>query len=853
MKNKSIVRSSIVILFSIVCSLGFEANNVQAHSPHDVINALKMSPIYSKDQTVWIILKNTWILKSVDGGYSWKYLSNGLGHKFKLTSLSVSPSFEIDKTLFISSKGDGIFKSTDGGNSWKKNNNGLDNLRIKFVSISPRYRTDKGVYAAGVDGGLFRTSNGGETWYKVIDKKLALTAIGFILKDNNLDVIVGDKKGTLYLSKNQGEFKILSKLNNSGAITSIAIPMDSNFNETHYVGTEKGGGYKTSNGGKTYQKMGNLLSNKHITSIKLIPQVDEKQLNIYATTWQEAIFKYSSKKNEWQKYGNKLTTDRQADSKEYQSPHFMDIGISDGFKIDRTIFVAGFDGLFKSNDGGKNWIQLETMPVNIIKGFSISPPNNDTYSIAVTTYGGGAYLSEDKGITWSVQNLGLKTTRLSDIAFAPTYALDKKIFTASAHYFYVFNDKKNVWDRFWLKDNSWQSKLYRVLVKLGVSHIWLEKNVFKRTNVSRIWPNIIAVSPNFKNDATLYFGSRYRGFFRSIDGGKQFVQIWSDIDDVHRKKITSLEVSPNYQSDGTLFGSIRWEGVLKSEDYGITWQKKNVGLKFLDDTKSVIAPYYVLSISPNYLFDKTAFAGTESGIFKTSNGGSSWEEIKIGASGSSANILYIGISPEYSVDKTIIISTKGKGLFKSKNGGETWTEIAPSLKTENHFLEFIEFSPFYNEDHTIWGASKEAIFKSMDNGNTWNKMVIPIVRYENNRDVIVYDGDWKKKRGNNYSANNISLSENKSDEAILQFVGTGIKYIGTTSENQGIAEIFIDGKIVKKIDQFSYKSKTLVTLFEIKGLPKGPHTIVVKVIKEKNANSKGYNIAIDAFDVMSNN
>ena len=29
----------------------------------------------------------------------------------------------------------------------------------------------------------------------------------------------------------------------------------------------------------------------------------------------------------------------------------------------------------------------------------------------------------------------------------------------------------------------------------------------------------------------------------------------------------------------TIFGGIRGEGVLKSEDYGTTWQKKNIGLK----------------------------------------------------------------------------------------------------------------------------------------------------------------------------------------------------------------------------------------------------------------------------------
>ena len=157
MGKKSILRAIIIILSIFLCSLWLEEANVQAHSPHDVINAIKMSPIYNKDQTVWIIIKNTWILKSLDGGYSWKYLSNGLGHKFLLTSLSVSPSFETDKTLFLSSKGDGVFKSTDSGDNWT--NIGLS--EVNAISVDPG---NHDVVYAGTANGIYASTDGGTSW-----------------------------------------------------------------------------------------------------------------------------------------------------------------------------------------------------------------------------------------------------------------------------------------------------------------------------------------------------------------------------------------------------------------------------------------------------------------------------------------------------------------------------------------------------------------------------------------------------------------------------------------------------------------------------------------------------------------
>jgi photosystem II stability/assembly factor-like uncharacterized protein len=851
-ENKKKLKIKIIsLLITLVCIFYFQASSVNAHSPHDVIDALAVSPDYSQDRTVFIIIKNTWVLKSVNGGYSWKYLFNGLDRQFLLSSISISPSFQMDRTLFISSKGNGIYRSTNGGDSWEKQNEGLPGLNINFVSISPRYSLNGVVYAAGTEGGLFTYSKGRGKWQKAINDDKKITSIGYILNNDSLIVIVGDNNGYLYSLDPNGDQKILCKIRNSGSITSIAIPSHQKFNDIFYVGTEKGV-YGINNGGKSFSKIENMLSETYINAINFSPKMDTEEPMNFVSTWNDAIFKYSNKSMNWEKIGVGLTTDRQADSDEYKSPHFRNIEFSNNFKNDKTMFLAGFDGLFKSYDAGKNWIQLETLPVNVIKGFSISPTYNNKYSIAVTTYGGGAYISWDSGVTWSVQNMGLRTTRLSDIIFSPNYSDDKEIFTASAHYFYLFNHDKNKWDAIYLKDASWQSRIYRILVKLGISHVWLEEKIFQKTNVSRIWPNIIAISPNFKKDKTLFFGSRYRGFFRSVNGGEKFTNIWSDINDINKKKITSLTISPNFKSDRTLFAGVRWDGIYKSVDIGKTWIRKNEGIRFLEKAESIIPPYYVLAISPNYHNDQTVFLGTETGLYKSINGGTSWKEIRIATNETNSCIYSVAISPNYKNDKTVIVSVYGKGLFKSETGGSTWKTIAKQLIKDNHLLEFIIFSPSYDDDSTIWGASREANFKSEDRGNTWMINVVPIVRYENNRDAINYVGNWKTVKSEKYSARSISYSENYEASANLTFIGTGVRWIGTKSDNLGIAKIYIDNQFKGDIDQFDLQRKNTVNLFEINNLTFGPHTITVKAVNKKNKKSKGTRIEIDCFDVILN-
>ena len=101
-----------------------------------------------------------------------------------------------------------------------------------------------------------------------------------------------------------------------------------------------------------------------------------------------------------------------------------------------------------------------------------------------------------------------------------------------------------------------------------------------------------------------------------------------------------------------------------------------------------------------------------------------------------------------------------------------------------------------------------------------------------------------------YSARSISYSENYEASANLTFIGTGVRWIGTKSDNLGIAKIYIDNEFKGDVDQFDFQTKNTVNLFEINNLTFGPHTFTVQAANKKNKKSKGTRIEIDCFDVI---
>jgi photosystem II stability/assembly factor-like uncharacterized protein len=110
--------------------------------------------------------------------------------------------------------------------------------------------------------------------------------------------------------------------------------------------------------------------------------------------------------------------------------------------------------------------------------------------------------------------------------------------------------------------------------------------------------------------------------------------------------------------------------VFLSTNRGRQWVAWNFGL--FDPHILCIAP------SPNFNRDRTVFVGTETGLFRSSNGGRSWQDIALPVDDA---VLSLAMSSGCAGDRMVLIGTETHGLLASQDEGRTWQRLAESLVT----------------------------------------------------------------------------------------------------------------------------------------------------------------------------
>ena len=657
---------------------------MSAHSPHDVVIDVELSPDFESDRTAYALLDGylpIWgnLFKSQDGGATWTRIERGLDNQHEISAVAVSPQDK--KTLYLSTLGDGVYRSRNEGESWNRLNRGLDSPNLNLLAIAPD--SSDLVLAAGTEGGLYLTENGGD-WSSVLPEKPKITAIAFT--PNNDRIIIGDEGGNLYSSRDRGQnWQQLATVGRS-AVRTIAVSPNYGRDRSLWLGTERGI-WQTADGGQSFQPAVRGMGKRSVMSLAISPNYQADR-TLWASTWHEGVFRSTDGGASWNRQSRGLKQHSQADTKLYKSPHFSDLKISPTFSEDRTLLLAGFDGVFKSTDGGGSWRDLNIgKGAMSIRNIAVSPNYQRDRTVAISTIYQGVYLSQDGGDSWQAINHGLATDPLlkqnliaetGDLIFSPNYERDRTILASAWGGMSKTTNAGKLWHKFWVPKS-------------------LRRD------------NYMAVSPNFARDRTVYLVTLPGKIIQSTNGGKHFTLV-GDLN-AQAVFIPSLVISPNFERDRTLYLGNFTGGVYKSVDAGSTWQLLE-GLVVEDN-------YAKLAISPNYQGDRTVFAATSEGIWRTVDGGTSWSRLPGAAYGGASYIENIALSPDFGRDRTFLVSVRGKGLFRTEDGGQSFTEIGEYLTGP------IQFSPTYEGDRTIFASSGAEVIKSSDGGSSWQAVAIP--------------------------------------------------------------------------------------------------------------------------------
>jgi len=250
---------------------------------------------------------------------------------------------------------------------------------------------------------------------------------------------------------------------------------------------------------------------------------------------------------------------------------------------------------------------------------------------------------------------------------------------------------------------------------------------------------VVAVAGDPAHSQVFYFGSTGGGVWKTTDGGI----IWENVSDGYfqRASVGALAVAPsdpNVIYAGMGETAIRsnvshGDGVYRSTDSGKTWT--HLGLS---DTRN-IAKVRIHPHNPDLVYvaalGHAHGSNAERGVYRTRNGGQTWERILFRSEQAGAidlsmdphnpRILYAAIWAARRTPYTLISGGEECGLFRSLDGGDTWTEITRNEGLPKGMLGKIgvAVSPAReNRVYAIVDAEDGAVFRSDDGGDHWERL-----------------------------------------------------------------------------------------------------------------------------------
>ena len=250
----------------------------------------------------------------------------------------------------------------------------------------------------------------------------------------------------------------------------------------------------------------------------------------------------------------------------------------------------------------------------------------------------------------------------------------------------------------------------------------------------------VAVAGHADQPHTYYGGFTGGGVYKTTDGGNN----WYNVSDGYFKtgSVGAIQVAPsNYNviyagmGETCIRGNISaGDGMYRSTDGGKTWEHIGLGdSHFIGEI--VVHPDNEDVVWVAVLGHAFGMEGnTERGVFKTTDGGKTWDKVlyhneKTGAvdieiDPNNPRILYASMWEAYRNAWEMSSGGEGSGLYKSVDGGETWENISqrPGLPKGIKGKIGVAISPL-NSDR-VWSiieSDNGGLFRSDDGGKTWSR------------------------------------------------------------------------------------------------------------------------------------
>lgn len=279
--------------------------------------------------------------------------------------------------------------------------------------------------------------------------------------------------------------------------------------------------------------------------------------------------------------------------------------------------------------------------------------------------------------------------------------------------------------------------------------------VWKTTDGGTYWTNVSdgffktsavgAIAVASSNPQIVYAGmgeccircdvSHGDGVYRTTDGGLT----WRHLGLEATRHIARVRIHPTDPDTawvaalGDIFGDGADRGVYKTTDGGHTWR-----LVLHKSAQAGCADLWLDPSNPNVLFASMwqarrypwalSSGGPDSGLWRSTDGGESWEELTDKPGFPQALLGRIGVCASPARPSRVwalVEAADGKGgVYCSEDGGEAWERISEDKGVQGRPWYYSHLVPDPKDPETIYSMNF-SFFRSSDGGRTWSEISTP--------------------------------------------------------------------------------------------------------------------------------
>ena len=371
-------------------------------------------------------------------------------------------------------------------------------------------------------------------------------------------------------------------------------------------------------------------------------------------------------------------------------------------------------GFYRSSDNGIQWHKVKTdlKKNTTIRCLTVLSNGEGAWTLYAGTTS-GLYYTLDGGKTWKSLGALFEDCAVCPVAAYIDASRDTVLLAGVISSLFVSTDAGRNWVSPTTPPVSSPTSfaVMHTMKDSGIIHIvagTMWDGIYVSSDNGMTWtPSTLkgSIGAVGASDSIIFAGAYADHIYRSTDEGTSWTALSNGLPPA--TDIKAFAFIPNASGSSSVV-AISYGEIFLSTDNGDHWHaiKNNLwaGLFFSLTVAQLNSDIFAI------------FVGTESGVFRSTNAGLTWDVVNQGLS--ACIVTSLGVSKS-----SIFAGTSGNGIFRSRDQGSTWIPVNNGL--DSSFIESMQtfgglkVNSIASFGNTLLAGTLAGIFRSTDDGTTW--------------------------------------------------------------------------------------------------------------------------------------